>query len=48
MLSDWGREARFPYLDEAVMRVLAALPLPLVCDLRDELGCGDKAQHRTA
>ena len=30
------------------MAQLAALPLPLVCDLNDELGCGDKAILRVA
>ena len=42
MLSDWGREARHPFLDEDVMSLLAVLPLPLICDLEQQLGRGDK------
>jgi len=48
VLSDWGREARHPYLDEAVMRYLAELPLPLICDLALGLGGGDKLILREA
>ena len=36
------RQARYPYLDEDVVATLAALPLPLLCDLRQEAGRGDK------
>ena len=32
-LSDSGREARFPYLDEGVVSYLATLPLSSVADL---------------
>ena len=35
-------QARYPYLDEDVVATLAALPLPLLCDLRHEAGRGDK------
>lgn len=41
-LSDFGREARFPYLDEDVVAYLAALPMQLKCDLRLSQGEGDK------
>ena len=34
LLADQGREARHPFLAEAVMQTLLALPLPLVADLR--------------
>ena len=47
VVSDWGREARYPYLDEAVVATLAALPLPLLCDLRHEAGRGDKVSVMT-
>ena len=46
-MSDWGREARYPYLDEGVVATLAALPLPLLCDLRHEAGRGDKVSVMT-
>ena len=42
VVSDWGREARHPYLDEGVLATLAETPLHLICDLRWPLGCGDK------
>ena len=42
VVSDWGREARHPYLDHEVMRALACTPLHLVCDLRHARGVGDK------
>ena len=35
-------QARYPFLDEDVVATLAALPLPLLCDLRLEAGRGDK------
>ena len=41
-ISDWGREARHPYLDEEVMARIADTPLPLICNLEQPLGCGDK------
>ena len=42
VISDWGREARHPYLDEEVMATLASTPLHLICDLRRPFGEGDK------
>ena len=42
VVSDWGREARHPYLDEKVMATLARTPLHHICDLRQPLGLGDK------
>jgi len=48
IISDWGCEVRHPFLDEKVMRFLAELPLPLVCDLEQGLGCGDKLILRSA
>jgi len=41
-LSDHGKEARFPYLDEDVMAYLEALPLEEKCDMTRPLGEGDK------
>lgn len=41
-LSDHGKEARFPYLDEDVMAYLKALPLEKKCDMTRPLGEGDK------
>ena len=48
VLSDWGREPRFPFLDEGVTSLLARMPLPLVCELEREPGAGDKAVLRRA
>ena len=48
VLSDWGREPRFPFLDEGVTALLARMPLPLVCELEREPGAGDKAVLRRA
>jgi asparagine synthetase B (glutamine-hydrolysing) len=42
VVSDWGCEARYPFLDEGVVATVAALPLPLLCDLRQVAGRGDK------
>ncbi len=42
VVSDWAREARYPYLDERVVELLSRLALPVVCDLVQELGAGDK------
>ncbi len=42
VISDWGREARHPYLDEGVVGAIAATPLQLLCDLRMAHGVGDK------
>ena len=33
LVSDHGRESRHPFLDEALLQLLLALPLPLVADL---------------
>lgn len=41
-LSDHGKEARFPYLDEDVMAYLEALPLAEKCDMALPPGEGDK------
>lgn len=41
-LSDHGKEARFPYLDEDVVAYLEALPLELKCDMNQPQGIGDK------
>jgi asparagine synthetase B (glutamine-hydrolysing) len=41
-LSDHGKEARFPFLDEDVMTYLNELPLELKCDMTRQLGEGDK------
>ena len=41
-IADWGREARHPFLDEGVMRTLAALPLAAKVDFGLPRGGGDK------
>lgn len=41
-LSDFGKEARFPYLDEDVMAYLDALPLEQRCNMNLPSGEGDK------
>ncbi|KAL7506437.1 hypothetical protein ACHAXN_003743 [Cyclotella atomus] len=41
-LSDCGKEARFPFLDEDVVAYLEALPIPLKCDMSLPQGEGDK------
>jgi asparagine synthetase B (glutamine-hydrolysing) len=48
VLSSHGREARYPYLDEGVVALLAQLPLPLVTDPRLPHGVGDKRLLRGA
>ena len=48
VVSDHGREARFPFLDEAVVGTLGATPLHLLCDPRFEAGVGDKIVLRRA
>jgi len=48
VVSDHGREARFPFLDEGVMQLLSSLPLPLVTDPRLPRGRGDKRIIRRA
>ncbi|CAM9408521.1 unnamed protein product, partial [Choristocarpus tenellus] len=41
-ISDHGREARFPYLDENVLGYLRSLPLEEVCNMEEPSGQGDK------
>lgn len=45
-LSDNGREARFPFLDEDFVRWLCELPLRIKCDLTLPKGQGDKRIFR--
>lgn len=42
LVSDHGKEARFPYLDTNVVSFLTSLPLQDVCDFTQEPGVGDK------
>ena len=42
LLSDHGKEARFPYLDPNVMQFLAQVPVDDICDFSAEPGQGDK------
>lgn len=42
VLSDRGKEARHPYLDESVVQQLLDTPLRMVVDLRQPPGVGDK------
>ncbi|KAG2486956.1 hypothetical protein HYH03_014453 [Edaphochlamys debaryana] len=48
LVADWGREARHPFLDEAVMGLVRGLPLECVADLTLPPGTGDKALLRSA
>ena len=48
VVSDWGREARHPFLDEEVMAFIARTPLPLLCNLERGYGEGDKQILRRA
>jgi asparagine synthetase B (glutamine-hydrolysing) len=48
LIADVAREARHPFLDEAFIGALLALPLPAVADLRLPPGTGDKAVLRGA
>lgn len=41
-VSDHGREAWFPFLDESVVQFLHDLPLSQICNLELEAGFGDK------
>ena len=41
-ISDQGREARFPFLDEDVVRYLTTLPITDICDMKQPPGEGDK------
>ena len=42
LISDVGREARFPFLDERVVSVLATVPVAALADLTQPPGIGDK------
>lgn len=44
-MADRSREARFPFLDERVMRFVSRVPLWLVADLSKPPGTGDKARE---
>ncbi|KAK9074571.1 hypothetical protein SSX86_007169 [Deinandra increscens subsp. villosa] len=41
-IADNGKEARFPFLDEDVIRLLLDVPLWEIADLRQPIGVGDK------
>ena len=41
-LSDHGKEARFPFLDDSVVQYLAKLPIDRKCDMAEAPGVGDK------
>jgi asparagine synthetase B (glutamine-hydrolysing) len=47
-ISAHGREARFPYLDENVVKYLKSIPVETICDLDQERGDGDKLILRVA
>eukprot|EP01035_Chromulina_nebulosa_P017039 gene17039-22547_t len=47
-ISDNGKEAWFPYLDEELVIYLQSLQLTDICDLNQEQGCGDKKILRDA
>lgn len=42
LVSDHGKEARFPYLDARVVTFLSSMELQHVCDFSQEPGIGDK------
>lgn len=48
VISDNGKEAWFPYLDEAIVSFLQSLPLQSICDLTLPQGVGDKKILRDA
>ncbi|KAF8064596.1 Asnsd1 [Scenedesmus sp. PABB004] len=48
LVSDHGREARHPFLDEALMDALLGAPLRALADLRLPPGVGDKRPLRAA
>ena len=48
VVSDQAREARFPFLDEALLATVGRLPLRAVCNPRLPLGVGDKILVREA
>jgi len=47
-ISDHGREARFPYLDERVVNFLNSLPVWKKADMRKPRGEGEKVLLRLA
>jgi asparagine synthetase B (glutamine-hydrolysing) len=46
LVSDHGKEARFPYLDMHVVDFLSSLSLQDVCNFSQEPGIGDKQTLR--
>jgi asparagine synthetase B (glutamine-hydrolysing) len=42
VVSDSGREARHPFLDERVMRCISQIPLDHICNMAEPPGKGDK------
>eukprot|EP01117_Protostelium_nocturnum_P014853 TRINITY_DN569_c0_g1_i7.p1 TRINITY_DN569_c0_g1~~TRINITY_DN569_c0_g1_i7.p1 ORF type:complete len:610 (+),score=124.37 TRINITY_DN569_c0_g1_i7:167-1996(+) len=42
LISDHGREARFPFLDEKVVKFLHSLPIEEICNFSEPPGTGDK------
>jgi len=42
VMSDHGREVRFPFLAESVVRFLNSIPLWEICNLKEPVGFGDK------
>ncbi|KAJ3165084.1 Asparagine synthetase domain-containing protein 1 [Geranomyces variabilis] len=46
IVSDHGKEVRFPYLSEEVVETIGAMPVWLKADLRLGRGCGDKLALR--
>lgn len=47
-ISAHGKEARFPFLDEAVVAFVRSLPVESLCDLSQPRGVGDKRVLRVA
>ena len=48
IVSDHGREARYPYLDEQVVGFLTSLPVHMKTDFRFPRGVGEKILLRGA
>ncbi len=46
LVSDCGREARFPFLDETVMACMASIPITVLADMALPPGAGDKSALR--
>lgn len=42
VISDHGREARFPFLSQKMVNFLAHLPIRFLCNLQQDPGIGDK------